>query len=135
MGRPINYHSYVSGVAGPEVAVMFAEEGVNGVHQDPQYNVIYPKGPACWSSAGLRQTQFLRRGRYWSRSCKIQGIGGVPITRKQVRAQRKALDLIEDEVGRPINYHSYVSGVAGPEVAVMFAEEGVNGVRWRRTPR
>ncbi|MEE4216795.1 MAG: D-ornithine 4,5-aminomutase subunit OraE [Xanthomonadales bacterium] len=56
-----------------------------------------------------------------------QGIGGVPITRKQVRAQRKALDLIEDEVGRPINYHSYVSGVAGPEIAVMFAEEGMNG--------
>lgn len=56
-----------------------------------------------------------------------QGIGGVPITRKQVRAQRKALDFIEEEVGRPINYHSYVSGVAGPEVAVMFAEEGVNG--------
>jgi D-ornithine 4,5-aminomutase subunit beta len=56
-----------------------------------------------------------------------QGIGGVPITRKQVRAQRKALDIIEDEVGRPINYHSYVSGVAGPEVAVMFAEEGING--------
>jgi D-ornithine 4,5-aminomutase subunit beta len=56
-----------------------------------------------------------------------QGIGGVPITRKQVRAQRKALDFIEDEVGRPINYHSYVSGVAGPEIAVMFAEEGVNG--------
>lgn len=56
-----------------------------------------------------------------------QGIGGVPITRKQVRAQRKALDLIEEEVGRPINYHSYVSGVAGPDVAVMFAEEGING--------
>ncbi|MFW5712573.1 MAG: D-ornithine 4,5-aminomutase subunit OraE [Spirochaetota bacterium] len=56
-----------------------------------------------------------------------QGVGGVPITRKQVRAQRKALDLIEDEVGRPINYHSYVSGVSGPEIAVMFAEEGVNG--------
>lgn len=56
-----------------------------------------------------------------------QGIGGVPITRKQVRGQRKALDLIEEEVGRPINYHSYVSGVAGPEVAVMFAEEGING--------
>lgn len=56
-----------------------------------------------------------------------QGIGGIPITRKQVRAQRKALDIIEDEVGRPINYHSYVSGVAGPEIAVMFAEEGVNG--------
>ena len=56
-----------------------------------------------------------------------QGSGGVPITRKQVRAQRKALDLIEDEVGRPINYHSYVSGVAGPDIAVMFAEEGVNG--------
>lgn len=56
-----------------------------------------------------------------------QGIGGVPITRKQVRAQRKAIDAIEDEVGRPINYHSYVSGVAGPDVAVMFAEEGING--------
>ncbi|MDD3401219.1 MAG: D-ornithine 4,5-aminomutase subunit OraE [Eubacteriales bacterium] len=56
-----------------------------------------------------------------------QGIGGVPVTRKQVRAQRKALDMIEDEVGRPINYHSYVSGVAGPDTAVMFAEEGVNG--------
>ena len=56
-----------------------------------------------------------------------QGVGGIPITRKQVRAQRKALDFIEDEVGRPINYHSYVSGVAGPEIAVMFAEEGVNG--------
>ena len=56
-----------------------------------------------------------------------QGIGGVPITRKQVRCQRKALDLIEDEVGRPLNYHSYVSGVAGPDVAVMFAEEGING--------
>ena len=56
-----------------------------------------------------------------------QGIGGVPITRKQIRAQRKAIDLIEDEVGRPINYHSYISGVAGPDVAVLFAEEGVNG--------
>ncbi|HAQ56276.1 MAG TPA: LuxR family transcriptional regulator [Acholeplasmatales bacterium] len=56
-----------------------------------------------------------------------QGVGGVPITRKQVRASRKALDAIEDEVGRPINFHSYVSGVAGPEIAVMYAEEGVNG--------
>ena len=56
-----------------------------------------------------------------------EGVGGVAITRKQVRATRKALDLIEDEVGRPINFHSYVSGVAGPEMAVMFAEEGVNG--------
>ncbi len=56
-----------------------------------------------------------------------QGIGGVPITRKQIRAQRKALDLFEDEVGRPINFHSYISGVAGPEIAVMFTEEGVNG--------
>jgi len=56
-----------------------------------------------------------------------EGIGGVPITRKQIRATRKALDYIEDEVGRPINFHSYVSGAAGPEIAVMFAEEGVNG--------
>ncbi len=56
-----------------------------------------------------------------------EGVGGVPITRKQVRVTRRALDLIEDEVGRPINYHSYVSGVAGPEIAVMFAEEGVAG--------
>lgn len=56
-----------------------------------------------------------------------EGVGGIPITRKQVRASRKALDIIEDEVGRPINFHSYVSGVAGPEIAVMFAEEGVNG--------
>lgn len=56
-----------------------------------------------------------------------EGIGGVPITRKQVRATRKALDIIEEEVGRPINFHSYVSGVAGPDIAVMFAEEGVNG--------
>jgi len=51
----------------------------------------------------------------------------VPITRKELRASRKVCDLIEDEVGRPINFHSYVSGVAGPEVAVLFAEEGVNG--------
>lgn len=56
-----------------------------------------------------------------------EGVGGVPITRKQVRATRKALDFIEDEVGRPINFHSYISGVAGPEIAVMFAEDGVNG--------
>ena len=28
-------------MAGPEVAVLFAEEGVNGAHQDPQYNVLY----------------------------------------------------------------------------------------------
>ncbi len=56
-----------------------------------------------------------------------EGTGGVPITRKQIRASRKACDLIEKEVGRPINFHSYVSGVAGPEVAVLFAEEGVNG--------
>ncbi|MDR1768395.1 MAG: LuxR family transcriptional regulator, partial [Propionibacteriaceae bacterium] len=56
-----------------------------------------------------------------------EGIGGVPITRKELRASRKACDLIEDEVGRPINFHSYVSGVAGPEMAVLFAEEGVNG--------
>ncbi len=56
-----------------------------------------------------------------------EGVGGVPITRKQIRASRKACDMIEDEVGRPINFHSYVSGVAGPEVAVLFAEEGING--------
>ncbi len=56
-----------------------------------------------------------------------EGVGGIPITRKQIRATRKALDLIEDEVGRPINFHSYVSGIAGPEIAVLFAEEGVNG--------
>jgi D-ornithine 4,5-aminomutase subunit beta len=56
-----------------------------------------------------------------------EGVGGVPITRKQLRATRKALDAIEDEVGRPINFHSYVSGLAGPEMAVLFAEEGVNG--------
>jgi D-ornithine 4,5-aminomutase subunit beta len=56
-----------------------------------------------------------------------QGIGGIAVTRKQVRASRKALDLIEDEVGRPINFHSYISGVAGPDIAVMFAEEGING--------
>lgn len=56
-----------------------------------------------------------------------EGVGGVPITRKQVRASRKALDLIEDEVGRAINFHSYISGVSGPEIAVLFAEEGVNG--------
>ncbi|MCL1997245.1 MAG: D-ornithine 4,5-aminomutase subunit OraE [Turicibacter sp.] len=57
-----------------------------------------------------------------------QGVGGIPVTRKQVRAQRKALDMVEDEVGRDINFHSYVSGAAGPDIAVMFAEEGVNGV-------
>ena len=56
-----------------------------------------------------------------------EGIGGVAITRKQIRATRKACDLIEAEVGRALNFHSYVSGVAGPEVAVLFAEEGVNG--------
>jgi D-ornithine 4,5-aminomutase subunit beta len=56
-----------------------------------------------------------------------EGVGGIAITRKQLRLTRRALDLIEDEVGRPINFHSYVSGVAGPEIAVMFAEEGVNG--------
>ncbi len=56
-----------------------------------------------------------------------EGVGGIPITRKQIRATRKALDWIEDEVGRPINFHSYVSGLAGPEMAVLFAEEGVNG--------
>ncbi len=56
-----------------------------------------------------------------------EGVGGVPITRKQLRATRKALDAIEEEVGRPINFHSYVSGLAGPEMAVLFAEEGVNG--------
>ena len=56
-----------------------------------------------------------------------EGVGGIPVTRKQVRATRKALDAIEEEVGRPINFHSYVSGVAGPDIAVLFAEEGVNG--------
>ncbi|MDH3239521.1 MAG: D-ornithine 4,5-aminomutase subunit OraE [Alphaproteobacteria bacterium] len=56
-----------------------------------------------------------------------EGVGGVPITRKQIRATRKALDAIEDEVGRPINFHSYVSGLAGPDIAVLFAEEGING--------
>ncbi|MDI9369488.1 MAG: LuxR family transcriptional regulator [Synergistaceae bacterium] len=56
-----------------------------------------------------------------------QGIGGIAVTRKQVRASRKALDMIEEEVGRPINFHSYISGVACPDIAVMFAEEGING--------
>jgi len=56
-----------------------------------------------------------------------EGVGGIPISRKQIRATRKALDAIEEEVGRPINLHSYVSGLAGPEMAVLFAEEGVNG--------
>lgn len=56
-----------------------------------------------------------------------EGVGGVPISRKQLRATRRALDIIEAEVGRPINLHSYVSGLAGSEMAVLFAEEGVAG--------
>lgn len=56
-----------------------------------------------------------------------EGIGGIPVSRKQIRATRKALDAIEQEVGRPINFHSYVSGLAGPDIAVLFAEEGMNG--------
>ncbi|MDO8963890.1 MAG: D-ornithine 4,5-aminomutase subunit OraE [Coriobacteriia bacterium] len=56
-----------------------------------------------------------------------EGTGGIAVTRKELRLTRKALDLIEDEVGREINFHSYVSGVSGPEMAVLFAEEGVNG--------
>jgi D-ornithine 4,5-aminomutase subunit beta len=56
-----------------------------------------------------------------------RGVGGIPISRKEIRATRKALDFIEDEVGRPINFHTYVSGVAGPQMAVLCAEEGVNG--------
>lgn len=56
-----------------------------------------------------------------------EGVGGIPVTRKQIRATRKALDAIEEEVGRSINFHSYVSGLAGPEMAVLFVEEGVNG--------
>jgi D-ornithine 4,5-aminomutase subunit beta len=56
-----------------------------------------------------------------------EGVGGIAVTRKQVRATRKAIDFIEEEVGREINFHSYVSGIAGPDIAVMFAEEGVNG--------
>jgi len=35
-----------------------------------------------------------------------EGVGGVPISRKQLRATRRALDLIEEEVGRPINLTS-----------------------------
>jgi D-ornithine 4,5-aminomutase subunit beta len=35
-----------------------------------------------------------------------EGVGGIAVTRKQLRATRRALDLIEDEVGRPINFHS-----------------------------
>jgi D-ornithine 4,5-aminomutase subunit beta len=35
-----------------------------------------------------------------------EGVGGIAITRKQLRFTRRALDLIEDEVGRPINFHS-----------------------------
>ncbi len=57
-----------------------------------------------------------------------QGIGGIAVTRKQCRATRRALDLIEEEVGRPLNFHSYVSGIAGPDIAVMFVEEGISGV-------
>ena len=57
-----------------------------------------------------------------------QGIGGIAVTRKQCRATRRLLDWVEEEVGRPLNYHSYVSGVAGPDIAVMFVEEGVSGV-------
>lgn len=56
-----------------------------------------------------------------------EGVGGIPISRKQLRAAKKVLEFIEDEVGRVINLHSYVSGVAGPEIALLFAEEGVNG--------
>ena len=35
-----------------------------------------------------------------------QGIGGVPITRKQVRAQRKALDLLEEDDDVTEVYHN-----------------------------
>ena len=90
VGRPINYHSYVSGVAGPDVAVMFAEEGINGAHQDPQYNVLYrdincvrsfvdaceskkvfSKGPILRPGAGFLQVQPFLLGSYLSRSFKM----------------------------------------------------------------
>jgi D-ornithine 4,5-aminomutase subunit beta len=51
------------------------------------------------------------------------------LSRGQVRAVRKALDMFEGEVGRPINLHSYISGLEEPDVAVMYAEEGVGGAQ------
>ena len=41
-----------------------------------------------------------------------EGVGGVPITRKQIRASRKACDLIEDEVGSSVDILS--RGDPGP---------------------
>jgi D-ornithine 4,5-aminomutase subunit beta len=47
-----------------------------------------------------------------------EGTGGVPITRKQLRASRKTCDLIEEEVGRPINFHRSAGCPARPQVVV-----------------
>ena len=49
-----------------------------------------------------------------------EGVGESPLLESRFGQPEKALDLIEDEVGRPINFHSYVSGVAGPEMAVLL---------------
>ncbi len=40
VGRPINFHSYVSGERGRKWRSCSLKE-VNGAHQDPQYNILY----------------------------------------------------------------------------------------------
>src|SRR5699024_7415434 len=54
-----------------------------------------------------------------------QGVGGIPITRTQGRAQIRPFYYIPDELELSISHHSRLFGVAVPEIAVMLVEQRV----------
>ncbi|MDR1006385.1 MAG: lysine 5,6-aminomutase subunit alpha [Bacteroidales bacterium] len=55
-----------------------------------------------------------------------EGFGGTYATQENFRIMRKALDEVEQEVGRYIRLCNYCSGLCMPEIAVMGALEGLD---------
>ncbi|MCK7484690.1 MAG: lysine 5,6-aminomutase subunit alpha [Bacillus subtilis] len=126
VGRPINFHSYVSGVAGPEIAVLFAEEGVNGAHQDPQYNVLYrninmvplasstrPKPRRSWPRGNLLQID----GAHNANATAKAGLEGHARTDGPARASTARFPIaagMKQETDRAVD--GSADGVAGARI-------------------
>ena len=70
MGRPINYHSYVSGVAGPDVAVMFAEGRHQRPTRIPSTTSSTATSTACAPSWTLRESKSIMA---WAGMLQIDG--------------------------------------------------------------
>jgi D-ornithine 4,5-aminomutase subunit beta len=115
-------------VAGPDIAVMFAEEGVNGCHQDPQYNVIYRNINMVRSFVDACESKSLIA---WAGIAQIDGAHNANATARD--AWKVMPELMVQHVSTAVYARVGVRNLASPSTEPPTATPGPASIRICRT--